>query len=234
VPAELIREAIATGRVLHGRIPDGGRDSASRFAIVVPVRVGRLTTGLLWAAFREPPTALDRTLDRAGEFGAVMAACMRGAASDQIPEAASRSDDGGCLSGPEILRALSSEIARCERHRRPLSVCVIGLNGSSAAGLDGAAPARERTLAAVGRGLQACLRPYDAVGRLGRDEFLVVMPETPRPGADAAVRHLREAVQEARRSGAAQPDVAAGIAEWGGGKGAMDLLADAHRDLRAR
>lgn len=232
VPAELIREAIAAGGVAHGLIPGDAPDAESRFAIVVPVRVGRLTGGVLWAAFPEPPPMLDRALGRAAGFGAVMAACLR-AAAEAPREVAPRDEGSGCLSRSDILSALSAEVARCERHERPLSVCLIDLDGFLPAGdAHGPGARNGTTLADLGRGFDAGLRPYDAVGRVGGGTFLVVLPETARRGAQAVARHLTEAVP--RSGGGARSEVSVGIAEWGAGKRDVDLLAEADRELRAR
>jgi diguanylate cyclase (GGDEF)-like protein len=233
VPAELIREAITAGGVAHGPIPGDAPDAETRFAIVVPVRVGRLTGGVLWAAFPEPPPMLDRALGRAAGFGAVMASCLREAAAEAPREAAPRDEGSGCMSRSDILRALSGEVARCERHERPLSVCLIDLDGFVPAGGVGGRGARNGpTLADVGRGFDARLRPYDAVGRVGGATFLVVLPETARRGAQAVARQLTEALSWSR--GGTRSEVSVGIAEWGAGKRDVDLLAEADRELRPR
>jgi diguanylate cyclase (GGDEF)-like protein len=234
VPEELIREAIAAGGVAHGLIPGDGPDAESRFAIVVPVRVGRLTGGVLWAAFPEPPPMLDRALGRAAGFGAVMAACLRDTAGEAPREVAPRDEEsGGCLSRSDILMALSAEVARCERHEGPLSVCLIDLDGFLPVGDVHSRAARNGTTRAdLGRGFDARLRPYDSVGWVGGGTFLVVLPETARRGAQAVARHLTDAVPG--NGGGTRSQVSVGIAEWGAGKRDVDLFAEAQRELRAR
>jgi hypothetical protein len=71
------------------------------------------------------------------------------------------------------------ELERAERYRRVLSLAVIEL------------PEEDAREAALVRHLSAALRGPDAVGRLDEGGLLLVLPETPRGGAEACIRRLR-------------------------------------------
>jgi GGDEF domain-containing protein len=84
------------------------------------------------------------------------------------------------LLGPAAIADLARrEIERAERYRRVLSLAVIEL------------PAGDARETALARHLGAALRGPDAAGRLDEGGLLLVLPETPRGGAEACIRRLR-------------------------------------------
>jgi diguanylate cyclase (GGDEF)-like protein len=97
-----------------------------------------------------------------------------------------------------LLHLLEIQVGLARRHRRPLSVILADLDRFKA--INGAHGHREgdRALEAFGTLLRHRLRGSDYVGRLGGDEFLVVLPET------ALVPALK-AAEDIRRACEAQP-----------------------------
>jgi GGDEF domain-containing protein len=84
------------------------------------------------------------------------------------------------LLGPAAIADLARrELERAERYRRVLSLAVIEL------------PEGDAREAALVRRLSATLRGPDAVGRLDAGGLLILLPETPRGGAEACIRRLR-------------------------------------------
>jgi diguanylate cyclase (GGDEF)-like protein len=88
----------------------------------------------------------------------------------------------------------------------------------------------DRARAVAGQALRQASRRYDAVGRFGGDEFIIVMPEAggagPRSAAERFRRLVRSAVADAT---AVQIEVTLGVAEWDGESTATDLVDAAGR-----
>ena len=71
------------------------------------------------------------------------------------------------------------------------------------------------------------LRKIDGFGRIGGEEFLVVLPHTTRDDAYGVVERLRLATQHLtcpKLRGESQPTVSIGLCMLGGGDTAMELL----------
>jgi diguanylate cyclase (GGDEF)-like protein len=105
----------------------------------------------------------------------------------------------GLLNGRGFYEAAAAEIARSTRYRHPLTVAYIDLDDFKAVN-DRLGHARgDALLVAVARALRRGCRSTDLVARLGGDEFVVLLPETGRAAAEAALSKLRAHVAEAAR-----------------------------------
>lgn len=101
----------------------------------------------------------------------------------------------GILNRAETFRILQRELARAVRHRAPLSVLLVDLDRFKAVNdnhghLVGDAALREATLR-----MTAAVRVYDAIGRYGGEEFLVVLPGCDRRSALAVAERHRRAIE---------------------------------------
>jgi diguanylate cyclase (GGDEF)-like protein len=99
----------------------------------------------------------------------------------------------GLLTRAELDRVLSTELARAQRHARPLSVVMIELSGpmfAESGPSDGA-----RILTLVGRTLLGRIRVEDLAARLGEMRFAIVAPETGESGASAFSEMVAEVVR---------------------------------------
>jgi diguanylate cyclase (GGDEF)-like protein len=97
----------------------------------------------------------------------------------------------GCLNHRAFFERLDEEIARAVRYGEPLSLVVADIDHfkdvNDARGHTGG----DRALRRVGAALRAGSRRPDAVGRIGGDEFAVVLPAT---SLDDAVVHASRLV----------------------------------------
>jgi two-component system cell cycle response regulator len=94
-----------------------------------------------------------------------------------------------------LVQFLDHELARSERHQRPLAVVMMDIDHFKALNdrlghLAGDATLRE--LAACGRGP---VRKVDMFARYGGEEFVLVLPETTREGAVVCAEQVRERVE---------------------------------------
>ena len=90
---------------------------------------------------------------------------------------------------------LSRELKRCKRHGIPLSLIFLDLDGFKSINDQYGHLAGSATLAEVGAILAEALRESDILARYGGDEFVVVLPETPPPGALVIAERLRRAIE---------------------------------------
>ncbi|GLH72889.1 hypothetical protein GETHLI_13910 [Geothrix limicola] len=95
-----------------------------------------------------------------------------------------------------ILHQLQSNVDMALRHERPLSVILADLDHFKQVNDTLGHRMGDRALEAFGSLLRHRLRGSDAVGRLGGDEFLIVLPETTGMLALAAAEGLRRALAE--------------------------------------
>ncbi len=91
----------------------------------------------------------------------------------------------GCLTHRAFHDRLTAEMARAERHRRPLSVVIVDLDHFKRVNDSLGHLAGDELLRVVGAVLRAGLRVGDVAGRLGGDEFALLLPDTTLDGAVA-------------------------------------------------
>jgi diguanylate cyclase (GGDEF)-like protein len=95
-----------------------------------------------------------------------------------------------------VLHQLASHVELARRHQRPLAVILADLDWFKQVNDTHGHRAGDRALEAFGALLLRRLRGSDSVGRLGGDEFLIVLPETSVLLAMSAADGLRRALAE--------------------------------------
>ncbi|MGJ3231590.1 MAG: GGDEF domain-containing protein [Oceanicaulis sp.] len=96
-----------------------------------------------------------------------------------------------------FLREVSKALALAERHDAPSALVYFDLNGFKAINDTHGHAAGDAALAKVADILTAHVRETDAVGRLGGDEFGVVLTLTPVSAAEAKAAELAKAIADA-------------------------------------
>jgi diguanylate cyclase (GGDEF)-like protein len=98
----------------------------------------------------------------------------------------------GALNRRGVQDVVDGHLVRRSRLGTPVSVLVLDVDDLRGANDAGGHSAGDALLVAVVEHLQAGVRPGDAVGRLGGDEFLVVLPGVDRGAAQVVARRLAE------------------------------------------
>ena len=93
-------------------------------------------------------------------------------------------------------RRLAEHFSAAERHRLPLALVVIDLDGFGRVNKEFDHVTGDRVITSVGEAIRAALRAEDVAGRLGGDEFGVLLPYTARIEAAHAVRRLRNQIRD--------------------------------------
>ena len=133
----------------------------------------------------------------------------------------------GVLSRRSVLRHLEEEIARVQRDETGLACLVIDLDDFKTLNDDLGHHAGDRALEAIGAALLRGIRPFDRVGRIGGDEFVVVMTQVSMADAPAVADRLRTQLAESSDA----PTCSFGLASWEDGDGAIELFERADRAL---
>lgn len=118
---------------------------------------------------------------------------------------------------------LRREVAEARRHGTPLSLLVLDVNELHAVNDTQGYDAGDRLLLSIAELLLTRLRISDIAGRLGDDDFAVILPHTPLEGARTLAERVGEALGECVHVGAASLD--ADVTSGG------ELLQRADRDL---
>jgi diguanylate cyclase (GGDEF)-like protein len=113
----------------------------------------------------------------------------------QLQEEAYSDAKTGLLTARRFSELLREEVARAERSRRPLAVLMADLDLLRNVNNTHGHLAGDCALHAVAQALRQCLRLGDIAGRLGGEEFAVVLPGTDGDTAFALAERIREEVE---------------------------------------
>jgi diguanylate cyclase (GGDEF)-like protein/putative nucleotidyltransferase with HDIG domain len=105
----------------------------------------------------------------------------------------------GLPNARSICAHLDSELSRSERSGQPLAVLLCDLNGFKTVNDNYGHLVGNKLLEEIARNFRAVCREYDLVGRLGGDEFILVLPEFTTATVKELVPRIELAVVEAGR-----------------------------------
>jgi len=100
----------------------------------------------------------------------------------------------GLLNRAAILELLQNELLRCGRERQPVSVLLADLDRFKQINDTFGHQTGDVVLCEVARRMKSVVRRYDAVGRYGGEEFLIVLPGCDGEVAAAQAQRIREAI----------------------------------------
>lgn len=133
----------------------------------------------------------------------------------QTRESSVRDQLTGCFNRAYAIESLGSELQRSRRTGRPLSVMMFDVDQLKRINDDYGHLAGDGLLAAVAGQVTATLRASDIKCRWGGDEFLVILPDTPRSGAEHAGASLTREVSTVivpTAMGSISPTISVGVA----------------------
>jgi diguanylate cyclase (GGDEF)-like protein len=92
-------------------------------------------------------------------------------------------------------KALSQEMKRCKRHKLSFSLLLIDIDHFKRINDNYGHDAGDRVISQVGNLLRNTLRDPDVVGRVGGEEFAVLLPATPPQNISLAVKRLLKEIR---------------------------------------
>lgn len=134
--------------------------------------------------------------------------------------------------------SLDAEYSRARRYSRPLTVLLVGFDDYPGLRVELGRETCDGLVAALVRDLKLALRAADCLFRLDGGEFVVVLPDTDRPGARITADRLARvvsAINAVGRSGPVDLTIRFGVASYPSEtvKSGEDLLREANTSLRA-
>lgn len=93
-----------------------------------------------------------------------------------------------------VLKRLQQELFRAQRERAPLSIGLLRVVERQEVREPGGSPVGDPLQREVAHRLRGVLRPYDGIGRLARDEFLLIMPNTGEYDLSGVLERVQQAV----------------------------------------
>jgi diguanylate cyclase (GGDEF)-like protein len=133
----------------------------------------------------------------------------------------------GLVNRRRFLAALDTEIVRARRLGGPLSVVLADLDDFKRINDRFGHPAGDAVLLAFADLMRAHVREVDVAGRLGGEEFAILLPETDLLGAAAGAERLRQALYERPlelEGRTLEVTASFGVAELAPGQSADELL----------
>lgn len=125
-----------------------------------------------------------------------------------------------------VEEALERELDRARRHGHELSVAMFDIDEFTRIGDEAGHSEAVRVLRNIGFLLKKNQRIYDTLGRWGRDEFLLLLPETTIEQAGVAAERYRHSVEAARLMSRGSPvTISAGLANADRAARLPDILA---------
>ena len=95
----------------------------------------------------------------------------------------------------QFLRLAETEGRRAARYQQPLSVLMVDIDHFKKVNDTHGHEAGDRALVAVAKAMRNALRPEAILGRLGGEEFAVLLPQADRQAAMIAAERLRQGVE---------------------------------------
>jgi diguanylate cyclase (GGDEF)-like protein len=99
----------------------------------------------------------------------------------------------GLLNRRSFEQLVDSELERCRRTERPLSVVIGDVDGLALVNARAGHPVGDKVLELLARDMQKWKRRIDSAGRIGGEEFALLLPETDERGAFLVAERLRRA-----------------------------------------
>lgn len=194
-----LREVATVHASLEGA--EGGEkvfvSSQTRHGVALPLLSGSATVGVLEIATDRSLTqenSEQMVLQMLADLIAVSLSNAR--VHKELQNLATQDELTSCLNRRATLARLELEFGRALRYKRPLTLLCLDIDQFKSINDTYGHLVGDQVLRALAQELLKTLRNHDMLGRVGGDEFLVMLPETDEVGADGIVPRMLKACRE--------------------------------------
>jgi diguanylate cyclase (GGDEF)-like protein len=226
--AEGVAIVARTGRSArtNGSEPSNGHPiSASLPSVAVPIRVRRELWGSLLVAARPEEQLPPDLEERLGIFADLAGLAITNADTSAHLLAQATSDPlTGLLNHRAFQQRVGNEVQRAQRYERPLALVLLDLDHFKNINDAYGHQAGDAALMQAASLLEAGARAGDVLGRIGGDEFALLLPETIAEGACAIAQRCAAEFRAAPVGVASHLTMSAGVCDLTQAKGSKELL----------
>jgi diguanylate cyclase (GGDEF)-like protein len=189
---EVLRWGDLAEQLLSGQTSEGLAERAIGF----PLMVDSAAIGVL--GVRTPDGALGDERRRAIEASApVLALAIRHAQlAREVRENSVRDALTGCFTRGHAIEVIDAELRRARRSQAPVSLIMFDVDRLKDVNDRHGHLGGDAVLAVIGKRMREVLRGSDLKCRYAGEQFLVLLPETPLPGAKRVAETLRREVAD--------------------------------------
>lgn len=139
---------------------------------------------------------LDHPTSKGGRVGTITDITERKEMERRLRELATTDDLTGALNRRAFFAAITQEAERAGRYGSQMSLVMIDLDHFKQVNDRFGHAAGDRALRLAAQAMRSGLRDIDVLGRLGGEEFAVLLPQTPLAGALEVAERLRAAIAQ--------------------------------------
>ena len=155
------------------------------------------------------------------------------AANAELAWIASTDSLTGASNRRHFLELMDIETGRAQRNGLPVSLLALDIDHFKNVNDTWGHQVGDRVLRELALNVKKSMRPHDTLGRIGGEEFMVLLPDTPYASAVTLAERIRKQVEEASIAHAEETlhiTVSIGVAEFGRDGEAMDQVIKAADD----
>lgn len=191
--------AVATFLMLHAASPDGAPAYTAGFVVRYTILALLITGVLCWSEIM-----LERYQIRLREQNAALKAerdhlenevIQRSALEEELRYLATTDSLTGLLNRRAFMAALAGELTRSQRLNMPMTLLMIDVDHFKQINDSHGHPAGDAVLVHIAQLLQAQLRTIDKLGRIGGEEFAIMLVDTRAAAAETVIERLLEAIR---------------------------------------
>jgi diguanylate cyclase (GGDEF)-like protein len=195
VPPGSLLDRLRGGDAIASERLDGEYHSTR---LAARVRTGAALWGALVVVATDPHEFAPGADERLQEYADLIATAVANAEDRARLDNEAATDALTGLPNHRAFRErLAEEVARAQRHDRPLTVALVDVDGFGELGDRAGLETADAVLAEIGRLLGTAVREEDVVARIGADEYGVIFVESDRHQALLFADRARRAVAEA-------------------------------------
>ncbi len=189
-------ETLRWGDLAEQLLAGQGGTGEEAHAVGFPLMAGSSAVGVLGVRMTDGPLPAERrrTVEAAAPLLAL--AIRHAQLGREVRENSVRDALTGCFTRGHAMEVIDAELRRARRSQAPVSLIVFDIDGLKDVNDRHGHLCGDAVLAVIGKRMREVLRGSDLKCRYSGEQFLVLLPETPLPGARRVAETLRREVAD--------------------------------------